>query len=198
MTTVPSRHHLSVERDKMSSCRAHCTSSERQKDVRPGLTGPPTVPGALEELRFLATVICSIRVSMGSCSDTLLAVTPPANLSPWAPPPPGVCYARGGGPDPPQEVQNGLRLAGGLGVRPSNVSPVLWLTQQSPRRAHHTISHLSITTQTCRIHSPKCVGVLLTAQHPLSRTKPLPQPTSHLLKPTHPPEPHASTQSRQV
>ena len=31
----------------------------------PGLTGPPAVPGALEELRFHATVICSIRVSMG-------------------------------------------------------------------------------------------------------------------------------------
>jgi len=41
-------------------CRAHCTSSERQKEAWPGLTGPPTVPGALEELRFLVTVICSI------------------------------------------------------------------------------------------------------------------------------------------
>ena len=37
-------------------CRAHCTSSERQKEAWPGLTGPPTVPGALVELRFLATV----------------------------------------------------------------------------------------------------------------------------------------------
>ena len=46
--------------------RAHCTSSERQKEAWPGLTGPPAVPGALEELRFLVTVICSIRVSMGS------------------------------------------------------------------------------------------------------------------------------------
>ena len=47
-------------------CRAHCTSSERQKEAWPGLTSPPAVPGALEELRFHATVICSIRVSMGS------------------------------------------------------------------------------------------------------------------------------------
>ena len=47
------------------SRRAHSTSSERQKEAWPGLTGPPTVPGALEELRFLATAICSIRVSMG-------------------------------------------------------------------------------------------------------------------------------------
>ena len=30
----------------------------------PSLTGPTTVPGALEELRFHATVICSIRVSI--------------------------------------------------------------------------------------------------------------------------------------
>ena len=44
-------------------CRAHCTSSERQKEAWPGLTGPPAVPGALEELRFLATVICSIRLT---------------------------------------------------------------------------------------------------------------------------------------
>ena len=46
------------------SRRAHCTSSERQKEAWPGLTGPPTVPGALVELRFHAPVICSIRVSM--------------------------------------------------------------------------------------------------------------------------------------
>ena len=43
-------------------CRAHCTSSEPQKEAWPGLTGPPAVPGALEQLRFHATVICSIRV----------------------------------------------------------------------------------------------------------------------------------------
>jgi len=42
------------------SCRAHCTSSERQKEAWPGLTGPPAVPDALEELRFRVTVICSI------------------------------------------------------------------------------------------------------------------------------------------
>ena len=48
------------------SCRALCTSSERQKEAWPGLTSLPTVPGALEELRFHATVICSIQVSMGS------------------------------------------------------------------------------------------------------------------------------------
>ena len=52
-------------------CRAHCTSSERQKEAWPGLTGPPAVPGALEELRFLVTVICSIRVSMGSILGVL-------------------------------------------------------------------------------------------------------------------------------
>ena len=48
------------------SLGAHCTSSERQSEACPGLTGPLAVPGALEELRFHATVICSIRVSMGS------------------------------------------------------------------------------------------------------------------------------------
>ena len=47
------------------SLGAHCTSSERQSEACPGLTGPPAVPGALVELRFHATVICSIRVSMG-------------------------------------------------------------------------------------------------------------------------------------
>ena len=48
------------------SLGAHCTSSERQSEACPGLIGPPAVSGALVELRFHATVICSIRVSMGS------------------------------------------------------------------------------------------------------------------------------------
>ena len=53
-------------------CRAHCTWSERHKEAWPGLTGLPTVPGALEELRFLATVICSIwGVLTGSIWDVL-------------------------------------------------------------------------------------------------------------------------------
>ena len=51
-------------RARQPSCRAHCRSSERQKEAWPGLTSPPAVSGALEELRFHATVICSIRVSM--------------------------------------------------------------------------------------------------------------------------------------
>ena len=47
-------------------CRAHCTSSERQSEACPGLTGPPTVPGALVALRFLASGFYSIRVDHGS------------------------------------------------------------------------------------------------------------------------------------
>ena len=48
------------------SLGAHCTSSERQSEACPGLTGPPAVPSALVALRFLVSVMCSIRVSMGS------------------------------------------------------------------------------------------------------------------------------------
>ena len=56
---------------RCSGCRAHCTSSERQKEAWPGLTGPPTVPGALVALRFLASVMCSIRVDQGSILSLL-------------------------------------------------------------------------------------------------------------------------------
>ena len=64
----PSRsiHSFQIPDSQRRGCRAHCTSSERQKEAWLGLTGPPAVPGALVELRFLVTVICSIRVSIWS------------------------------------------------------------------------------------------------------------------------------------
>ena len=51
---------------RCSGCRAHCTSSERQSEACPGLTGPPTVPGAIVALRVLASGFYSIRVDHGS------------------------------------------------------------------------------------------------------------------------------------
>ena len=53
------------------SLGAHCTSSERQSEACPGLTGLPAVPSALVALRFLVSVICSIRVDHGSILSLL-------------------------------------------------------------------------------------------------------------------------------
>ena len=59
---IISRCHVT----RCPSLGAHCTSSERQSEACPGINGPPTVPGALVALRFLASGFYSIRVDHGS------------------------------------------------------------------------------------------------------------------------------------